>query len=296
MMKKILVSATVILFFLSHMAQSGSDTFKKARGLMKEKRYAQALALIETGLKESGLSFALARLKLEALKKLNRLDEADRFLADALGNPSLSRYHRSIAFAKSKLNAERKNFVQALKDLDRLADLDFNDYGFFNQDKYKPLKNLKGFNRIVEKMKRNGGIGKPAKDFKVTLLGGDEFILSQHRGKVVLVDFWSTHCDPCLAELPQMKKYYAEFHPEGLVIIGISLDHQRDRLDSYLKQLKLPWGVSFDPAGWNRKTVPLYNIFSIPSYWLVDRKGILRYFGLRKEELKSAIKKLIGER
>jgi hypothetical protein len=47
--------------------------------------------------------------------------------------------------------------------------------------------------------------------------------------------------------------------------------------------------------GWKDETAKLYGVKSIPSYWLIDRKGVLRYFGLRKEKLKEAIAQLVAE-
>ncbi len=295
-MKKIIFLLMIVMFLFLNIMADENEVLKKARVLIKAKKYTQALNTIDLGINKGGLTFSLARLKFVTLKNLNRLDKADGFMDDALKNPSFKRYYRSIAFAKCDLNVSRKKYGPALKDLGKMADSGFNDYGFFNQDKFKLLREQKGFNALVAKMKKNGGVGKPARDFTVTIHKGNKFTLSRYKGRVVLVDFWSTHCPPCLKELPQMKKYYQEFHPQGLEIIGISLDHEKGRLDKFLKDLKLPWGISFDKAGWGRKTVINYKIFSIPSYWLVDKKGILRYFGLRKEELKRAIKELIEEK
>jgi len=82
---------------------------------------------------------------------------------------------------------------------------------------------------------------------------------------------------------------------KGLEIIGISLDVKKEKLEEYIKKEKLAWNISFSGKGWDDETAHAYGVRSIPSYWLIDKKGNLRHFGLREEALKKAIEELILE-
>ena len=66
--------------------------------------------------------------------------------------------------------------------------------------------------------------GAKAPDFELPTLDGGHASLAQYRGKVVLVDFWSTICDPCLQEMPELVKLYQERKDKGFVVLAIATD------------------------------------------------------------------------
>lgn len=127
------------------------------------------------------------------------------------------------------------------------------------------------------------------------LLNGDDFTLFKQKGKVVLLDFWATWCDSCREEMPELIKIYGEFKTKGFEIIGISLDSSEVKLKEYIKQNNLEWKMSCSGQIWNDPTVVRYGVNSIPSLWLIDKKGFLRSFDLKGEELRKAIIELLTE-
>lgn len=120
-------------------------------------------------------------------------------------------------------------------------------------------------------------VGQPSPPFKFTALDGREVDLEKLRGKVVLLDFWATWCPPCIEEIPNVRAAYERYQKDGLEIVGISFDVDRQRLEEVVKREKLQWPQFFDGGG--RDTAPgkTFGIQHWPSMWLLDRNGVIRY-------------------
>jgi peroxiredoxin len=72
---------------------------------------------------------------------------------------------------------------------------------------------------------QNTGTGARASDFALKDIDGRMVHLSDYLGKsVVLVNFWATWCTPCMGEMPHLQKLHETYGPQGLVILGISMD------------------------------------------------------------------------
>lgn len=68
-----------------------------------------------------------------------------------------------------------------------------------------------------------------APDFTLQALDGSTVHLSDYKGKVVLIDFWSTTCDPCLAEMPHLVDLYKAKKDKGFIVLAVSLDGPESR-------------------------------------------------------------------
>ena len=136
-------------------------------------------------------------------------------------------------------------------------------------------------------------LGKPLGDLKFTDLKGEEIDIAQYKGKVVLVDFWAIWCGPCIGELPNVKNTYSNYHDDGFEIIGINLDRDRTRLEEFIEKRNMPWPQYFDGKGWKNEIAVHFDIHSIPSTFLLDREGIVRYANLRGSALKHAVEDLL---
>ena len=217
-------------------------------------------------------------------------DTPDEFKKDVLNSK------RNIIFSLLVQILEKQDFAKGFSYLKDLADSGHkNPYRFLYQDQYKPLRDMEGFEAVIEKIEDNAGIGRPPLDFSAKLLDGGSFALSEQKGKVVLVDFWNTACGPCIREFPNMRKLYDKYHEEGFEIIGINLDEDREKLDRFFEKEPLPWKHIHSGKGWSDEIARMYEVNSNPYLFLVDRNGIMRYFDVRAEELAEAIARLIEE-
>lgn len=137
-------------------------------------------------------------------------------------------------------------------------------------------------------------VGKPF-ELKFTDLNGKEQSIKDYAGKVVLVDFWATWCGPCRAALPEVKEIYTKYHPKGFEILAISFDKDKDTLKKFIAEESLPWPQYFDGLAWENKIGAKYEISSIPTVWLIDKKGNLRDLSGR-QSLGAKVEKLLAEK
>ena len=133
-------------------------------------------------------------------------------------------------------------------------------------------------------------VGEQERPFTLKSTDGKRVSLQEFRGKVVLLDFWASWCEPCIKELPIIEKIYQSLAGKGLVVLGINLeDAETARIAA--KQHGLTFPVLVDEEGDARES---YQVKGIPRLILIDRTGKITgdFTGLSsKDELRKAINK-----
>jgi thiol-disulfide isomerase/thioredoxin len=85
---------------------------------------------------------------------------------------------------------------------------------------------------------------KPANlDFTLKDVAGNDVALQSFKGKVVVIDFWATWCGPCKVEIPHFIEFQEKYGPQGLQIVGISVDDPVDKLAPYVKEMGMNYPV-----------------------------------------------------
>ena len=116
-------------------------------------------------------------------------------------------------------------------------------------------------------------VGLPAPNFTFPDLNGQQVSLSDHRGRVVLVNIWATWCPPCRQEMPSMQKLYERFKGENFEILAVSLDSTgREAVGPFMRKMNLTFPALLDPK---ENIRPLYGITGVPESFIIDKEGIL---------------------
>jgi peroxiredoxin len=115
--------------------------------------------------------------------------------------------------------------------------------------------------------------GLEAPNFAFPDLSGNNVSLSDHRGKVVLVNVWATWCLPCREEMPSMQRLYERFKGENFEILAVSIDSKgREVVAPFMRKMSLSFPALLDPE----ETIsPLYGITGVPETFIIDKDGIL---------------------
>lgn len=94
-----------------------------------------------------------------------------------------------------------------------------------------------------------------------------------YRGKMVLIQFWATWCEPAKADMAQLKELQARFGTKGFTLIGVNLDNEAATAVNFLKAKPLPWAQIHEPGGLESPPALELGILTLPTMMLVDAQG-----------------------
>ncbi len=136
-------------------------------------------------------------------------------------------------------------------------------------------------------------VGEPAPEFTLPNLEGEQVSLSDLRGKVVFLNFWTTWCDPCKEETPDLQAFW-EKHRDNVVLLGINKEDPDILIDQFMEEYRITYPVLKDKKG---QISDLYQTRGIPESFVVDEEGVLRYKHvgpLTLEQMEEIVENLQG--
>ena len=144
--------------------------------------------------------------------------------------------------------------------------------------------------------------GTPAPAFATKTIGGRPLTLRSLRGKVVLLDYWATWCGPCQMATPTLEALSKQYGPKGLAVVGMSVDdsHSIANVKPFMKHFGITYIITASPIA-NGRAQYAYRVDGIPSQFLIDKKGIVRwsqsgFSPAEGQELAPMIKRLLAEK
>jgi peroxiredoxin len=117
-------------------------------------------------------------------------------------------------------------------------------------------------------------------------LDGKQVSLSALRGKVVLVDFWASWCAPCKDEMPFLEAMYRRLKSRGLVVLGVSVDQERENAEAFIAKMKVSFPIVHDGK---HAVADRFKPPRMPTSYVLDREGKVRHVheGFRKSDARK---------
>lgn len=132
-------------------------------------------------------------------------------------------------------------------------------------------------------------MNRPAPNFTLAAMGGGDLQLSDFKGKVVLLNFWATWCEPCVREMPAMQAVYEEYRDKGFEILAVNLGQDEGTVRRFIESVGGKFPVVYDITGGVGDT---YLVRNMPTSYFIDRNGVVRH-QLEQEMTEERITELV---
>lgn len=116
--------------------------------------------------------------------------------------------------------------------------------------------------------------------------------LAKYRGRIVLIQYWATWCEPCKADMAVLKDLLEKYNRSGFSVIGVNLDSSTEEMTAFLKENPLPWPQIYEEGGLESRPAVELGILTLPTMILVDQDGKVLNRSITTGELSSELRKL----
>ncbi len=123
-------------------------------------------------------------------------------------------------------------------------------------------------------------VGDTAPSFAVTTDRGLKLTPASFGGRVLVLNFWATWCEPCVAEIPSLEQFQRATASSGVVVLGISIDRNPNLYQKFLKRFQVSFQTARDPEA---DISASYGTFKVPETYIIDKSG-------------KVVQKIIGDR
>lgn len=142
--------------------------------------------------------------------------------------------------------------------------------------KLKPAPSDKDLREYAQTM--SGGAewrNQIAPDFELKTTSGEDFKLSENVGKkIIVLNFFATWCGPCREEMPELNRYFNEHKSESFLLVGIDSEEKQDRVDGFLKDLKIDFPAGIDDGPIQKQ----YGVTAFPTTVLIGVDGKVQFY------------------
>lgn len=128
--------------------------------------------------------------------------------------------------------------------------------------------------------------------FSVTTMDGKQVSMDGLQGKVVLLDFWATWCEPCREAMPHIRKVAKKFEGQPLVILSVSLDDDEQKWKEYVGKNEMTW-LQYRDGGFGGPIATMFGVQSIPHTYTIDADGVLQEEHVGDASVEGKLKKLL---
>ena len=137
--------------------------------------------------------------------------------------------------------------------------------------------------------------GQQAPGFTLLTLDGGRASLTDHRDKLVVLNFWATWCQPCTVEMPSLEALWQRYRDRGLIVVGVSVDRGAPKalLEPYVRNLKLTFPILLDP---DSKTSDRWRVTALPATFVVRPGGEVAGMAMGAREWNSDEMRALVER
>jgi cytochrome c biogenesis protein CcmG/thiol:disulfide interchange protein DsbE len=112
--------------------------------------------------------------------------------------------------------------------------------------------------------------GDRAPNFKITTDSGKTITPENFGGKLLVLNFWASWCEPCVEETPSLEAFARKAAPDGVVVVGVSIDRNENLYHKFIQRFKISFETARDPES---NISSSYGTFQIPETYLIDRHG-----------------------